>query len=122
MNEKREILFELNNADGDTDECIELNEKQTERLLDALALTRDRKIDEIQKISGLIRDIHKIQDKNHNFWTFIGDTELSEVYRFIAEAYIDSKNYNCQFEMFVLSFFDTAKCSGYGHTISISGK
>ena len=122
MNEKREILFELNNADGDTDECIELNEKQTERLLDALALTRDRKIDEIQKISGLIRDIHKIQDKNHNFWTFIGDNELSKVYQIIAEAYIDSKNYNCQFEMFVLNFFDTAKCSGYGHTISISGK
>lgn len=122
MNEKREILFELNDVNGDTNECIELNEHQTERLLDALALTRDRKIDEIQKISGLIRDIHKAQDKNHNFWTFIGDTELSEVYRFIAEAYIDSKNYNCQFEMFVLSFFDAAKCSGYGHTISISGK
>jgi len=122
VNEKREILFELNDVNGDTNEYIELNEHQTERLLDALALTRDRKIDEIQKISGLIRDIHKIQDKNHNFWTFIGNNELSEVYQIIAEAYIDSKNYNCQFEMFVLSFFDTAKCSGYGHTISISGK
>lgn len=122
MNEKREILFELNDVNGDTNEYIELNEHQTERLLGALALTRDRKIDEIQKINGLISDIHKIQDKNHNFWAFIGDNELSEVYQIIAEAYIDSKNYNCQFEMFVLSFFDTAKCSGYGHTISISGK
>ncbi len=116
--EESRLIFELLSPSGETEKTLPIGSAESKNLLDALSSLVGKKRWELKILEDMVNAFRSSLGEEEAI-TFLPPGNLEITYKFISEAYCDSKKAEKAFPPSVVVFFDKANCSDFGSMVVV---